>query len=84
MQLKALEECIDLEIVKTEKRRLEIFLGVMIFGLILLTINLTFFPTTISEVFTDDRSMKLGVYISLGFIILLIFSRLIVGKLAHK
>lgn len=82
MQSKELEECIDLEMVKTEKRRLEIFLGVMIFGLILLILNLTLFPTTISDVFLDARSMKLGVYTSLAFILLLILSRVMVGKLA--
>lgn len=83
MQLEELERCIDLEMVKTEKRRLEIFLGIMVFGLILLLVNMTFFPTTISEVFDDPRSMKLGIYTSLGFIFFLLLSRLMVGKLVH-
>ncbi len=78
-----LEECIDLEIVKTEKRRLEIFLGVLLFGLLLLFLNTTFFPTTISEVFIDERSMQLGIFTSIGFIILLVISRWMVGKIAH-
>ena len=67
-----LEECIDLEIVKTEKRRLEIFLGVMVFTLLLLLLNISFFPTSISEVFLDERSLKLGIYISLAFILPLV------------
>lgn len=78
-----LEECIDLEIVKTEKRRLEIFLGVILFGLVLLFLNFTFFPTTISEVFIDERSMQLGIFTSIGFIILLLVSRWMVGKISH-
>ncbi len=82
MQLDELEECIDLEIVKTEKHRLEIFLGILLLGLFLLCVNILFFPITISEVFLDERSMKLGIYTSIGFIILLIFSRLMVGKIA--
>ena len=78
-----LEECIDLEIVKTEKRRLEIFLGVLFFALMLLFLNITFFPTTISEVFVDETSMQLGLYMSVGFIFLLFLSRLMVGKIAN-
>lgn len=83
MQLGELEECIDLEIVKTEKRRLEIFLGVLFFGLFLLCLNFIFFPVTISEVFSDERSMKLAIFISLGFIVLLLLSRAMVGKISH-
>lgn len=82
MQLNELEECIDLEIVKTEKRRLEIFLGILFFGLFLLCLNYIFFPTTISEVFLDERSMKLGIYTAISFIFLLLLSRLMVGKIA--
>ncbi|MEQ8905072.1 adenylate/guanylate cyclase domain-containing protein [Ekhidna sp.] len=77
-----LEECIDLEIVKTEKRRLEIFLGILSIGLILLFLNITLFPITISEVFLDERSMKLGIYTSIGFIVLLLLSRMMVGKIS--
>lgn len=82
MRIEELEECIDLEIVKTEKRRLGIFLGVMIFGLALLTINMIFFPVTISEVFLDPMSMQLGIYVSLGMIVLLFVSRMMVSKIA--
>ncbi|MEP1096617.1 MAG: adenylate/guanylate cyclase domain-containing protein [Cyclobacteriaceae bacterium] len=82
MRIEELEECIDLEIVKTEKRRLSIFLGVLIFALILLVVNMVFFPVTISEVFLDPRSMQLGVYVSMGMIILLFVSRIMVGKIA--
>ncbi|MEO9482681.1 MAG: adenylate/guanylate cyclase domain-containing protein [Ekhidna sp.] len=77
-----LEECIDLEIVKTEKRRLEIFIGILFIGLLLLLINMVFFPTTISETFIDDRSIKLGVYTSAAFIVILFVSRWMVGKIA--
>lgn len=83
MRQELLEECIDLEIVKTEKRRIEIFLGVMVFGLVLLLTNVSFFPTSISEVFLDPRSINFGVYTSVGFILLLVLSRLLVGKLSH-
>ncbi|GAB4241250.1 MAG: adenylate/guanylate cyclase domain-containing protein [Ekhidna sp.] len=83
MKLKELEECIDLEIVRTEKRRLEIFLGVMFFALALLIVNITIFPDSISDVFYDDRSMDLAIYLSLGFILLLFYSRYFVGKLCH-
>ncbi len=82
MRIEDLEECIDLEIVKTEKRRLEIFLGVMVFGLALLLINIIFFPITISEIFLNPMSMQLGVYVAIGMIILLLVSRLMVGKIA--
>ncbi len=82
MRIEDLEECIDLEIVKTEKRRLEIFLGVMIFGLLLLLTNIFFFPVSISEVFVDPMSMQLGIYVSLGMILLLLVSRTMVGKIA--
>ena len=83
MQLEELEKCIDLEIVKTEKRRLEIFLGILTIGLILLVVNVAFFPTTISETFLDDRSIKLGIYTSLVFIVILLVSRWMVGKISH-
>lgn len=82
MQIKYLEECIDLEIVKTEKRRLEIFLGVVGFGSLLLLVNMVFFPATISEVFEDSRSMNIGVYLAFGFALLLFVSRKMVGKIA--
>lgn len=82
MKLDSLEECIDLEIVKTEKRRLEIYLGVLVIGLVLLLVNMVFFPATISETFLDDRSIKLGVYTTAGFILILSVSRWAVGKIA--
>ena len=81
MQQELLEECIDLEIVKTEKRRIEIFLGVMVFGLMLLITNVSFFPTSISDVFLDPRSINMGIYTSIGFIVLLLFSRMLVGDI---
>ncbi|MEO9872732.1 adenylate/guanylate cyclase domain-containing protein [Ekhidna sp.] len=83
MQLDELEKCIDLEIVKTEKRRLEIFLGILVIALILLLANITFFPTAISETFLDNRSIMLGIYTSAGFIVILLISRWMVGKIAH-
>ncbi|WP_425389439.1 adenylate/guanylate cyclase domain-containing protein [Ekhidna sp.] len=83
MQLEDLEKCIDLEIVKTEKRRLEIFIGILIIGLILLLTNIVFFPTTISDTFLDDLSIKLGVYTSAIFVVILLISRWMVGKIAH-
>jgi len=82
MRIEELEECIDLEIVKTERRRLLIFLGVVIFALGLLIINMVFFPVTISEVFLDPMSMQLGIYLALGLILLLFLSRVLVGKIA--
>jgi len=82
-KLKDLEECIDLEIVKTEKRRLEIFIGVFSFGLILQLINMTLFPITLSEVFLDNRSMVFGVLLTVSLIVFLVLSRLMVGKLSH-
>lgn len=82
MKIKDLEECIDLEIVKTEKRRLEIFLGVIGFGCLLLLANMAFFPATISEVFNDPRSINIGVYLAVGFALLLFMSRMMVGKIA--
>ncbi|MEQ9402004.1 MAG: adenylate/guanylate cyclase domain-containing protein [Cyclobacteriaceae bacterium] len=82
MQIEELEKCIDLEIVKTEKRRLEIFLGVIGFGLIILMVNVIFFPAAISEVFVDPKSLSVGIYIALGFMLLLLMSRLMVGKIA--
>ena len=75
MKLDSLEQCIDLEIVKTERRRLEIFPGVLTIGLVLLLINMVFFPATISETFLDDRSIKLGVYTTAAFIVILLVSR---------
>ncbi|SNS91923.1 Adenylate cyclase, class 3 [Ekhidna lutea] len=82
MQIEELEKCIDLEIVKTEKRRLEIFIGILVIGLVLLLTNMIFFPTTISDTFLDERSIKLGVYTSAGFIVILLISRWMVGKIA--
>ncbi len=83
MQLEELEKCIDLEIVKTEKRRLEIFLGILVIALILLLVNVLFFPSAISETFLDERSIMLGIYTAAGFIIILLISRWMVGKIAH-
>ncbi|WP_420317444.1 adenylate/guanylate cyclase domain-containing protein [Ekhidna sp.] len=83
MQLDELEKCIDLEVVKTEKRRLEIFIGILVIGLILLLTNMIFFPTTISDTFIDSRSIKLGVFTAAAFIVILLFSRWIVGKIAN-
>lgn len=80
MQIEELERCIDLEIVKTEKRRLEIFLGVVLFGIVLLFVNILVFPITISEVFLDNRSINFGIVISLALAILLLISRFFVGK----
>lgn len=82
MQLDELEKCIDLEVVKTEKRRLEIFIGILIIGLVLLLTNMIFFPTTISDTFVDDRSIKLGVYTTSAFVVILLISRWMVGKIA--
>ncbi len=76
-----LEKCIDLEIVKTEKRRLEIFLGVSVFAFLLLVFNITFFPVSISDVFLNPKSINFGVVVTFGFIVLLLVSRLLVGKL---
>jgi len=80
---KTLEECIDLEIVKTEKRRLSIFIGVLTFGLLLQITNMTLFPITLSEVFIDARSMNLGLFVTFSFILILSVSRILVGKLFH-
>ncbi|MEQ6167344.1 adenylate/guanylate cyclase domain-containing protein [Ekhidna sp. MALMAid0563] len=82
MQLDELEKCIDLEVVKTEKRRLEIFIGILLIGLILLLTNMIFFPTTISDTFIDNRSMKLGVLTAAVFVVILLISRWMVGKIA--
>jgi hypothetical protein len=82
MRIEELEECIDLEIVKTEKRRLEIFLGVMVFGFVLMLVNITFFPVVISEIFLDPMSMRVGLFVSSGMIVLLSISRLMVSKIA--
>ncbi len=82
MQIGELAHCIDLEIVKTEKRRLEIFLAVALFGLILQVSNYVFFPVSISELFNDTRSATAGALISLSFALLLFVSRLLVGKIA--
>lgn len=81
MQIEELERCIDLEIVKTEKRRLEIFLGVVLFGTVLLFVNILVFPITISEVFLDNRSINFGIIVALALAILLLISRFIVGKI---
>lgn len=82
MRIRDLERCIDLEIVKTEKRRLEIFLGVILAGMTILIANILFFPVAISQIFNDPRSASVGIYISLGFSVLLLFSRFMVGKIA--
>lgn len=82
MQIDELEDCIDLEIVKTEKRRLEIFLGILITGVILLMLNISLFSQIISKTFVDERSMYLGIYSIVGSIILLILSRWMVGKIS--
>ena len=82
MQLDELEKCIDLEVVKTEKRRLEIFIGILLIGLVLLLTNMIFFPTTISDTFIDSRSIKLGVLTAVVFVFILLISRWIVGKIA--
>lgn len=83
MQQEELERCIDLEIVKTEKRRLEIFLGVVLFGMVLLLANILLFPITISEVFVDNRSINFGILVTSGFVLFLLLSRFIVGKIAN-
>ncbi|MEO1256313.1 MAG: adenylate/guanylate cyclase domain-containing protein, partial [Bacteroidota bacterium] len=83
MKLDELEKCINLEIVKTEKRRLEIFLGILVMGLALLIANILLFPTEISETFLDSRSIKFGIYTSLGSILILLISRRLVGKISH-
>ncbi|MEM6830992.1 MAG: adenylate/guanylate cyclase domain-containing protein [Bacteroidota bacterium] len=82
MQIKDAERCIDLEIVKTEKRRLEIFIGVILFGLVLQLSNYLFFSVSISELFNDPRSANAGILISLGFVVVLMGSRFIVGKIS--
>ncbi|WP_424962453.1 adenylate/guanylate cyclase domain-containing protein [Ekhidna sp.] len=82
MQLDELEKCIDLEVVKTEKRRLEIFIGILLIGLVLLLTNMIFFPTTISDTFIDSRSMKLGIITAAAFVVILLVSRWMVGKIA--
>ena len=83
MQVDELEECIDLEIVKTEKRRLELFLGILAVAFIMLIANITLFPSTISETFLDTRSINLGAYVTISLFILLLVSRWMVGKIAH-
>lgn len=82
MQIGELERCIDLEIVKTEKKRLEIFLAFTLFGIVLLFINILFFPVTISEVFIDNRSINFGILVSFVLSIFLLMSRFMVGKIA--
>jgi len=83
MQSEELERFIDLEILKTEKRRLDIFIALMMFNLLLLMFNMVFFPTTVADTFRDLQSMYVGLYVSSGFIILLVISRLMVSKLVH-
>ncbi|NQZ74807.1 MAG: adenylate/guanylate cyclase domain-containing protein [Ekhidna sp.] len=83
MQLEHLERCVDMEIVKTEKRRLEIFIGILFVGLLLLIINRFFFPSTIPETFKYARSLKLVFYTVAVFIGTLVLSRVMVGKIAN-
>ncbi len=83
MQIEKLERRIDLEIVNTEKVRLEIFLGVVLFATVLLFINIIVFPITISEVFVDNRSMNVGILVALGLAVLLLISRYFVGRFSY-
>ncbi len=76
-----LEHCLDLEISKTEKRRLEIFMGIVIFSLILSSLNYFAFPYLKSEIFADSRTIRYLFYVGFGFIILLLLSRLLVAKI---
>ena len=82
MRIEELERCIDLELVKTERRRLEIFIGIMGSGFVLLLINIFFFSNALMETLRNPESIWFGMYITLGFILLLFISRRIVGKIA--
>jgi len=83
MNSKNLDECINLEIVKSEKKRLEIFIGVMLLALVMLIFNIFFFPITISDVFLHEKSMKVGIWIVAGFLFFLVMSRFMVVYIAR-
>ncbi|MCP4459801.1 MAG: adenylate/guanylate cyclase domain-containing protein [Cytophagales bacterium] len=79
MQIEELERAIDLEILSTEKKRLELFAGVMVFNLVLIMFNMVFFPNALSDTFRDLQSMYFGVYVIITMIVLLVLARLLLN-----
>jgi len=83
MNTEKLQQSIDLEILKTEKRRLDIFIGVMVFNLLMVLFNLVFFPSVLYETFKDLQSMFFLLYVTLAFVVLLGLSRVVISKLVN-
>ncbi|MEM9895485.1 MAG: adenylate/guanylate cyclase domain-containing protein [Bacteroidota bacterium] len=78
-----INQSIAKELVNTEKKRLMIFIGVVVFGLTLLIINFSIFPI-IGNYLQNPRSMNGGIALNFCFLILLILSRIIIEKISRK
>lgn len=79
MQKEELALSLDLEILNTEKIRLELFAGLMVFNLALVMFNMVFFPNALSDTFKDLQSMYVALYVIAGMIVMLVLGRFIVS-----
>lgn len=84
MNPREIERRIGHDIVRTETQRLQIFIALFSFGLVLLWINQYLAPEGVEEVFRDERSLTMGTYVSLLLIGVLSISRIFVGRIHRK
>lgn len=80
MRIKELEDAI----VSTEKKRLLIFMGVVVVGIAILIVNILFLAATFSQYFKDPRSLTIGIWVNFALLFFLLIARLYVNQISKK
>lgn len=84
MRTNELDISIAKELINTEKKRLVIFICVLLFGIAIIVANILLFPAYIDELYNDNIDLYNGLTLNFVFVAILLVSRIIVERISKR